>query len=210
MLLRENIYDALRGDILVCRLSPGSDVLEQELAARYGVSRQPVREALLRLEQERLVTVRPRQGYKVNSISVSDARELFGFRLALEPSCAALAAEHASEVTLADFDRFRSLARGSDFIVHNRDFHVELAEASGNGRMASVARELIEQADRLVRASVLTLEDRDPTQVVAEHAAIVDALQARDKRRVKRLIHGHITRARRRVLAALSRSAIVT
>ena len=55
MLLRDNVYDSLRADILMCRLAPGDDMREQELAERYAVSRQPVREALARLEREHLV-----------------------------------------------------------------------------------------------------------------------------------------------------------
>ena len=86
MLLRDNVYESLRADILSCRLAPGDDVREQDLALRYAVSRQPVREALLRLEREHLVTVQPRQGYRVNPISLSDARDLLRFRLALEPA----------------------------------------------------------------------------------------------------------------------------
>ena len=87
MLLRENVYEKLRADILSCELAPGDDMREQELAERYAVSRQPVREALLRLEREHLVTVQPRQGYRVNPISLADARDLLRFRLALEPAC---------------------------------------------------------------------------------------------------------------------------
>jgi DNA-binding GntR family transcriptional regulator len=210
VLLRDNIYDALRFDILACRLAPGTEIWEQDLAAQYGVSRQPVREALLRLERERLVTIRPRQGYQINPISVADARDLFGFRLVLEPACAALAAETSPTATLADLDRFRTLEPGADFIAYNRDFHVAMAQASGNRRMAAVACDLIEQADRLVRVSLADIRGRDPSQLVAEHAAIIDALQARDGRRAKRIIRDHVSSAQKRVLSALSRSAIVT
>src|SRR5258708_38081745 len=87
MLLRDNVYESLRADILTCRLAPGDDMREQELAERYAVSRQPVPEALLRLEREHLVTVHPRQGYRVNPISLSVARDLLHFRFALKPAC---------------------------------------------------------------------------------------------------------------------------
>ena len=90
MLLRDNrLRKNLRSDILMCRLAPGDDMREQELAERYAVSRQPVREALLRLEREHLVTVQPRQGYRVNPISLADAHDLLRFRFALEPACVA-------------------------------------------------------------------------------------------------------------------------
>ena len=76
MLLRDNVYESLRSDILTCHFAPGDDMREQDFAERYAVSRQPVREALLRLEREHLVTVQPRQGYRVNPISLADARDL--------------------------------------------------------------------------------------------------------------------------------------
>src|SRR5262249_21532976 len=107
MLLRENVYESLRADILACRLAPGDDMREQDLAERYSVSRQPVRDALLRLEREHLVTVQPRQGYRVNPISLSDARDLLRFRLAVEPACVAEAIERASDDALRTLDEFR-------------------------------------------------------------------------------------------------------
>jgi DNA-binding GntR family transcriptional regulator len=208
MLLRDNIYDSIRSEILACRLMPGEEMREQELAQRYAVSRQPVREALLRLERERLVTVNPRQGYQVNPISVADAGDLFRFRMALEPACAAEAVEHAADAVLRDLDRFRVFESGGDFIDYNRAFHCALADASGNRRMAATARDLIEQADRLVRISVAMIKGRDPARLVREHAEIITAVQERDARRAKRLIRAHIAGAEKRVLAALTRSAV--
>ena len=140
MLLRDNIYDCLRSDILNCRLAPGDDMREQELAARYAVSRQPVRDALLRLEREHLVTVQPRQGYRVNPISMSDARDLLRFRLAVEPACVSEAIEYASENVLRalTIPQLRWLCRSIHRIQPRISFRV--AHASGNRRMAAAAR----------------------------------------------------------------------
>ncbi|MGY2052223.1 GntR family transcriptional regulator [Methylobacterium sp. JK268] len=209
MLLRDTLYEAIRAEILTCRMPPGADVREQELAERFAVSRQPVREALLRLERERLVTVHARQGYQVNPISVADARDLLGFRLVVEPACAGEAAENAPAVLLAGLDAFRALPEDGDFIAYNRAFHTALAEASGNRRMAAAARDLIEQADRLVRVSLANIRGRDPAQLVAEHAVIVDAVQRRDARAARRLVRDHVARAERRIIPALERSAVV-
>src|ERR1700761_6534196 len=132
MLLRDNVYESLRADILNCRFAPGDDVREQDLATRYAVSRQPVREALLRLEREHLVTVQPRQGYRVNPISLSDARDLLRFRLALEPACVSEAIEHASDSALAALDQYRKFSGDHEnFITYNPAFHSALAHASG-------------------------------------------------------------------------------
>ena len=212
LLLRDNVYAAIRSEILLCRLAPGEEMRETELAARFEVSRQPVREALLRLEQDRLVTVLPRQGYRVNAVSVSDARDLLRFRQALEPACAAEACEAADAATLCALDAFRGFADDSQhdaFIGYNRDFHTALAAASGNRRMARAARELIEQSDRLTRASISGIRGRDPAQLVAEHGLIIDAVQARDARAAVRLVRDHIAKAEKRILAALLRAAVV-
>lgn len=208
MLLRDNVYGAIRSDILNCRLMPGEEVRELDLAERYEVSRQPVREALQRLERDRLVTVNPRQGYQVNPVSLADARDLFRFRLALEPACVAEAVENASSQTLEALDRFRTFGPDQDFIDYNRDFHTALSAASGNARMAAAAADLIEQADRLVRISIGTIKGRDPAKLIAEHAEVIDALQARDLRGARALIRSHVAAAEKRVLSALNRSAV--
>src|SRR6201992_1156804 len=129
ILLRDNVYESLRSDILACRLAPGEDIRERGRAERYAVSRQPVREALLRLEREHLVTVQPRQGYRLNPISLSDARDLLQFRLVLEPACVAEAIESASDAVLEALDEFHLFSGDHEsFITYNRGFHTALRD----------------------------------------------------------------------------------
>src|SRR3982750_2779251 len=124
MLLRDNGHESPRSDIRTGHFAPGDDMREQDLAERYAVSRQPVREALLRLEREHLVTVQPRQGYRVNPISLADARDLLRFRLALEPACVAEAIGNASDADLKALNKFRRFSGShEDFIAYNRAFH---------------------------------------------------------------------------------------
>ena len=183
---------------------------EQDLAERYAVSRQPVREALLRLAREHLVTVQPRQGYRVNPISLSDARDLLRFRLALEPACVAEAIEHATDAALKQLNQFRRFSGNhEDFIAYNRAFHSALAHASGNRRMAAALCDLIGQADRLVRVSVSNLKGHDPAKLVGEHVALIEAMQRRDGRGAARIIKAHIAQTEKRVLPALKRNAVI-
>jgi DNA-binding GntR family transcriptional regulator len=210
VLLRDNVYESLRSDILNCRLAPGDDMREQDLAERYAVSRQPVREALLRLEREHLVTVQPRQGYRVNPISLADARDILRFRLALEPACVLEAIGSASDAVLKSLDQFRRFAGDHEsFIAYNRAFHSALAHASGNRRMAAALVDLIGQADRLVRVSVANLRGHDPAKLVAEHVALIEAMQRRDARSAARIIKAHIGETEKRVLPALKRNAVI-
>ena len=208
MLLRDDIYDAVRADILACRLAPGEEMREQELADRYQVSRAPVRDALLRLEREQLVTVQPRQGSRVTSISLADARDIFRYRAVLEPACAAMAAETSAEIS-EKLEKWRHFPPGGEFLDYNRAFHVAVAQASGSRRMAASVSDLLDQAERLVRVSLNSIKGRNPTTLVAEHAALIDAIQAGDARGAARISREHILKAQRRVLAALARSAVI-
>jgi len=209
-LLRDTIYARLRGEILTCRLLPGEELREGELAARLNVSKQPVREALLRLERERLVTVLPRQGYRVNPVSLSDARDIFRLREVLEPACAADVARAASADALGGLDRFKRFEGSPDaFIEANREFHCGLARLSPYPRMAAAICDLVEQADRLTLVSLQAVRGRDPARLVAEHVAIVEAVQERNGRLAARLLRDHVAEAQERVVAALSRHAIV-
>lgn len=201
MLLRDNVYDALRSAILTCALQPGQDLREQDLAAQYQVSRSPVRDALLRLESERLVTVLPRQGYRVTPVSFTDARDIFGFRLLIEPACAAAAAEAADTSRL---NAFRGHIGGeADFVSYNRSFHAAIADLSGNARMAAVSRDLVEQSDRLVRVSLRAIGDMARNRLVVEHEAIIGAIQAGDAQAAAEIARQHVAAARARVLTAL-------
>ena len=210
MLLRDNVYESLRSDILTCRLAPGDDMREQELAERYSVSRQPVREALLRLEREHLVTVQPRQGYRVNPISLSDARDILRFRRVLEPACVVEAIESATSDVLGALDQFRHFTGDhEDFIAYNRGFHSALAHASGNRRMAAALSDLIGQSDRLIRVSLANLKGHDPMRLVAEHVSLIEAMQRRDARSAARIIKAHVGQTEKRVLPALKRNAVI-
>ncbi|WP_428248327.1 GntR family transcriptional regulator [Ferrovibrio sp.] len=210
-LRREEIYQRLRAEILSCTLAPGANLHEAELAERFAISKSPIRDALMRLEAERLVLVAPRKGYRVAPISVSDARDLFGLRMVLEQAAAPDVAANASESDLKTLDRFRSLAAwgGGDFVTYNREFHCAVVELCSNRRIAETGRSVIEQFDRLVVMSISTLAERNTESLIAEHAAIIDALQARDGRLAARLLQKHIEFGVKRVLKSLEQAAVI-
>jgi len=211
-LLRVDIFHELRRDILACRLAPGTDLREAELAERFSVSKSPVRDALSRLVQEGLVIVMPRQGYRVAPISLKDVRDMFEYRVVLECASVRLALESASDEALRALDRFRvfhAAEHADGFIGYNRAFHQALAELSGNARLIRAIAGQIDQMDRVVSMSVEAIGKRDPSRVVQQHCEIIDALQARDSRRAGRLVTRHVEEARKRVVGALTRMAVV-
>ena len=215
--MRSDLYTILRREILSCTIAPGAEIRDAELAERFSVSRSPVRDALLRLEAEGLVLINPRKGYRAAPISIADARDLFAFRAVLEPACAGSVAADASEAELAGLDRFRtmeatgpgSLNAGAAFVRYNRDFHLAIAGLCSNRRIRETTVDLIEQFDRFVTVSISSDSDLQHAALIAEHCEIIDALQARDGKQAGRILARHAGRARKRVLAALSRSPIV-
>lgn len=211
-LLRSDVLRTLRQDILSCRLPPGTELREAELAERFSVSKSPVRDALGRLVQEGLVIVMPRQGYRVAPISVKDVRDMLEYRAVLEGAAARMAAENASEEQLKGLDRFRAFEKESwadGFIGYNRSFHHAVAAMCGNARLTQSAASQLDQMDRIVTMSVDAMRGHDPARVVRQHVEIIDALNSRDGRRASGLMARHVLEARKRVCEALSRLAIV-
>jgi GntR family transcriptional regulator, rspAB operon transcriptional repressor len=209
-LLREQIYGAIRADILNCYLAPGTELREQALAEAYSVSKSPVRESLQRLVREGLVLVQPRKGYRVAPISLADATDLFSYRQVLELACVVRTCKSASDDQIKDLDRFRRYkGKGdADFLKYNHAFHSDLAACSGNRRMAREVSGLIAEMDRLVRLSVSVMKERNPQELVEEHAAIIEAVQHRDHRLALKLLKAHTSTAEQRLSTALGRAAV--
>lgn len=210
-LLREQVYDELRADMISCRIAPGTELRENELAQRFGVSKSPVRDALMRLEREGLVITLPRQGYRVAPVSLADVQDMFHLRDALERACMERIVRRASDDQLAELDRFRRFDARlwvGGFVAYNREFHRALARIAGNARMRDQLIDLIDQMERAVQLSVSSLKKGDPQSLVDEHGRIIDALQARQVVRAQRLASRHVADAGARVLKAMSRVVV--
>ncbi len=210
-LLRESVHAQLRADILSCRILPGAEIREAELAARFEVSKSPVRDALMHLEREGLVISSPRQGYRVSPVSLSDVQDMFHLRTVLERACMERIVHLASDAQLAALDAFRQFDAHrweGGFVAYNRAFHGTLAELSHNKRMRDQINDLIDQMERVVRVSLANVSQEHPVSPVEEHSRIIDALQERKARRAARLAEQHIATAAHRVNDALSRRVI--
>src|SRR5712692_12069436 len=206
--LARRAYEALKHAILSSELRPGAQIFEGELAQRYGTSKTPVREALNLLVQEELVQVLPRRGYLVAPVTLRDVQEVFQLRLLLETAAAELAAEHISEDSLRKLRAlvavrytYRDRASYSRFLRANRAFHVAVAEASGNQRLALFVGKLLEDMERILH---LGLDLRDSAdEMAAEHGELVDALLRGDAALARRVVTEQLQSSRKRVLEAL-------
>ena len=211
-LLRERVYEELRHDILTCELMPGAEIREAELAARFEVSKSPVRDALISLEREGLVITIPRQGYRVAPVSISDMLDMFHLRAALERASMERIIRHASDEQLQALDVFKTFHESQwpdGFVGYNKAFHRRLAELSGNPRMRDQLIDLIDLMERAVQISVSNMNHGKPEALVEEHQQIIDVIQSRSIKAAQRLAEQHVLAAGKRVSNAVSRGMIV-
>lgn len=211
-LVRNKVFEQVRQEILSCTLMPGEELRENELARRLGVSKSPVRDAMQKLEFEGLIEIEPRRGHRVKPISVSDAEDILDLRVILESGAVRRIADRASDAELAALDRFREADTTSipGFTAYNRDFHKHLSHLSGNRRLAEETQRVMEMYDRLCMVSLSNKRGQDSfAEPLADHRAIIDALQARDGTRAARLLTRHVTRSRGSIMRGLERRPVV-
>jgi DNA-binding GntR family transcriptional regulator len=204
MTLWQRVHEHLRQEILSNRLPPGSELNEVELARSFAISRGPIREAMGRLAAEGLVTVRPRRGAVVRSLSPEEFVEAYQLREALEAMAARLAvprltaADHQLLTGLTDeMERCAAAGDLDSFFKANHAFHDAIAEASGNRRLLELYRQLIGQMGRYEMRSV-TLRG-NLKRSLAEHRAILRAARRGDADRAAHLVSEHIRVPQRRL-----------
>lgn len=214
-LLSDRAYERIRHHIITCAIPPGTEISEAQLCAHYGLGKAPVRMALLRLAQEGLVRAIPRRGYRVTPVTLKDIHDIFELRLMLEPAAARLAAGQVDGQRLRMLDEAaraaylpndaKSIAR---FLEANKEFHVAIARATGNGRLADVIERLLDEMTRLLH---LGLRSRNrPLEAQHGHRALIKALVRGDGAAAERLCREQIETARSMVLSAvLTNSALL-
>ena len=204
--LWQRVHDFLREEILSNHLPPGTELQEVALSAQLGVSRGPIREAIGRLAAEGLVTVRPRRGAVVRSLSKDEFLEAYQVREAFEMMAVRLAVPRLTEDDVARLQELIEAMEGhaqreevSEFFDANAAFHGCLFEASGNGRLLELYRQLLGQMGRY-RMRSLTLRG-NLQRSVAEHRAILRAAKRGDADRAAHLMSEHIRVPQRRLQA---------
>ncbi|MGL4495573.1 MAG: GntR family transcriptional regulator [Beijerinckiaceae bacterium] len=180
------IADHLRTDILGMRLTPGSPLVEKNLTAQFGVSRTPVREALIRLAEEGLVEIFPQSGTFVGRIPMDALPEAVVVRQALELAAVRFALQNADAQALDRLERIierqSMMAKADDregFHAADEAFHEAIAESARHPGLWRVAAKAKAQIDRCRRLT-LPVPGR-MAQVIKEHRAILAALRTRNE-----------------------------
>lgn len=192
------VYDVLRDEILDLVIAPGSPVDEVQLAERFGMSRTPIREALVRLAGVGLIDTLPNRSTMVSNIDFLNIHTYFDALTLMYRVTAQLAAQyHRAE----DLDRIRALqaefaaaVEAQDalaMIATNAAFHMAIAEAGRNPYFTSLFKRLLDEGRRILRLYYQSYEDRLPHRFVEEHDEMIAAIAARDTARSEQLGRAH-------------------
>jgi DNA-binding GntR family transcriptional regulator len=210
--LAEQVYRRLSAAILAGELAPGAKISEPALARQYGVSRGPLREALHRLQERKLITRSARQGPRVVRPSAAALAELFVVREALEGMAARLVASHATDAEIARLraavnDNASALQSNDGALLeiddlHDRDFHFSIAQYSRNPMLTELLCAELYPLLRLYRGPPAGVRPRGRRAVV-EHERVVSAIEDRDPDLAEIMMRRHIAAARTRRQAAL-------
>ena len=202
--LWQRVHDHLREEILSGQLPAGSELQEVALSSELGVSRGPIREAIGRLAAEGLVTVRPRRGAVVRSLSKQEFLEAYQVREALEMMAVRLAVPRLEQEQfnrldelVAEMQRYAENEDVSAFFEANAAFHAEVFEASGNGKLQELYRQLLGQMGRYRTRSVALRGSLQRS--VSEHRSIIRAARKGDADRAVHLMSEHIRVPQRRL-----------
>ena len=196
-LIGATAYERIKSDILAFEFRPGERLVEADLCGRYEISRTPVREALRRLEDEKLVVRRERGGRFVRDLNVSAYLDVYGVRRALELLAIDLVCERLDDVDLEPIVSgwrrgypSRKVPLDGSYIVADERFHLAIAEASDNGYLVESLTRVNDQL-RVIRSFDFSLRRR-VVESEGDHLAIAEKIAARDPGAAKRLMSEHI------------------
>jgi len=195
----EQVYKALRREIIEMRIKPGEKLSEVQMAERFNVSRAPIRDAIRRLQQEKLVLVKPQVGTIVSQIFPDEATEICEVRLLLEPHAAFVATSRITDADLAllkaAFERMLTLREGSEerralVFQTDNDLHKTIWLACNNREIDNILERYLDRMLRIQLATVELANRLNPSE--HEMRRIFEGLMARDAERAREAMYQHI------------------
>lgn len=197
--ITDQVYAQLRDAIISGQLDAGSLHSVYKIAADFGVSRTPVREAVLRLADAGLVRVERNRGIRIRGVTIKDIRDVFELRLLLEIPATSYAATHGGERLVATLRRelatMHDAALADDealFMRHDRAFHDAISAVLGNRRLSEGIAVLRDAT--LARGASTVHRSRGMAEIEREHVPIVEALSARDPVEAAARMEAHLVR----------------
>lgn len=207
--LSDTAYQHIKRAIIRCDLEPGRQMTENELVERFAVGRAAVRTALSRLLPEGLVQVLPRQGYFVTPVTLKRVSDLVGVRLLLEPSAARMAVGRVDVMRLREMDDqyqahfiLVSAEHLEALMRANREFHLAVAHASGNQRLADIIHGLLHEMERLFHLG-FKMHAQTGNLYEHNHADMIAAFERDDAASAEQLMRDQILATQTLIVGAL-------
>lgn len=204
----EDVLNRLRDMAIFYEFKPGEKLNEVELAQRLGVSRTPVREAMMALAYEGFLQPSGRS-YVRRTLDVKEMKDLYELRLGLEKECCRYAIERADPTQIADLEDYLAHSRGvspdtsvSELVALDEGFHYRLAQMSGNAELVRMI-EWINRRIRFMRWISMDGRVRESTQ--DQHKALLQALKDRDLPQMHALISAHISVRQDQIVASVTK-----
>ena len=196
----QRIASALREEILAGDIAPGTWLRQDEIAARLGTSRLPVREALRILELEGLAESLPNRGARVPALDLQDVNTFYRMRERLEPLTLVESLAHLTEEQIDRMERIQEEIEANDdvsrFLALDRDFHMASYAACPSEHLLATTVRLWNATQHYRRAFMLLAGTDRMAVVDAEHRLLLDAVRRRDAEDAERFLSGHIRRTR--------------
>lgn len=207
------VAEALRQRILSGNLAPGFQLRQDALAEEFGISRIPIREALLQLEAGGLVKIVPHRGAVVSGLSVEEIEDVFQLRVSLEPQLLILSARHLTQEDFAELRALRdeySAALAAGQVEHwgelNRRFHLGLLRHAGRPRSLAIVAGLLQDCDRPTRLQLSVTGD--VARADMEHTTILDLCEAGEIVAAANLLRIHVEHAGGSLVEIYRKSAV--
>jgi DNA-binding GntR family transcriptional regulator len=191
--MQEDITDIIRKKILELHFQPGETLNEIELSKELKVSRTPVREALIRLAAEDLLTIKKGSPARVSEINIRDFYNLIEYRLILERGAARLAADKATDVHIKKLEALQEKVRSmkeyklSEIIDYDGQFHRILHDATHNAFLINAMRLVMNKFSILLK--LISYQSRDFLSCLPE---VIDALKRKDQDKMEQLMVAHL------------------
>lgn len=213
--LPQRAYHIIRLAIRDLVLPPGKTLLEREMSEVLEMSRTPVREALVRLETERVVRLIPRRGFIVEPIVREDLKEIYQIIENLDGLAIEIATNKARD---EEINQLEAIIEKQEEALENKDlkkwavlderFHSMIIELAENKRLSSVIEI---HSDQTYRARLFTINDRPfPLRSIKEHQAIIACMRAKDENAARIMMQSHRKRAQQEILAGIEKINSIT
>lgn len=208
--LREQAYEIIKTAIMSGSLKPGEALVEEQLAKDLGLSRTPLREALVLLEHDQYIEMIPYKGTFVTKLTHKEVKEIFHIRQLLEPEAVCMAVEHITEEEINDLRDFFAKSRDKvslgdleTFLANNKFIHDKLLAYGENETLRKL---IINYIEKIQRYQVMINAWDDSSYIMdefEEHCLLIEALSKKDTKKIRKLMVVHLQNCCQRILNQL-------